>query len=81
MTDKVVIDTNIWISALIAPSGVSAKLVDLWRKGKFRLIMSEQQMTELSEVLTRPRFAMGSLRNKFAVLALGFRSGLADSDS
>jgi predicted nucleic acid-binding protein len=32
---KVVVDTNIWISALIAPSGTAAIFVEEWRKNKF----------------------------------------------
>lgn len=56
MAVKVVVDTNIWVSALVAPTGVAARLVDLWRQDKFKLVVSEQQIDELTEVLTRPRF-------------------------
>lgn len=56
MAVKVVVDTNIWVSALVAPTGVAARLVDLWRQDKFKLVVSEQQIGELTEVLTRPRF-------------------------
>lgn len=53
---KAVVDTNIWISSLIATSETSANLVDEWRNGKFSVVISEQQITEISEVLFRPKF-------------------------
>lgn len=58
MAVKIVIDTNIWVSALISPSGIASNLVDLWKAGKFTLVISEQQITELYEVLTRPKFSI-----------------------
>jgi uncharacterized protein len=53
---KVVVDTNIWISSLIASSKTAARLVDEWRAGKFELVVSEQQVLELYEVFSRPKF-------------------------
>jgi hypothetical protein len=53
---KVVVDTNIWISSLIASSKTAAKLVDEWREGKFKIVVSEQQVLELYEVFSRPKF-------------------------
>lgn len=58
MPVKVVIDTNVWVSALVAPRGISAELVELWKRGKFRVVFSEQQITELWEVLTRSKFSL-----------------------
>jgi hypothetical protein len=53
---KVVIDNNIWISALIAPAGSAAELVGSWRDGTFRIVVSDPLIAELYEVLTRPVF-------------------------
>lgn len=53
---KVVVDTNIWISSLIASSKTAARLVDEWREGKFEVVVSEQQVLELYEVFSRPKF-------------------------
>jgi len=53
---KVVVDTNIWISSLIASSKTAARLVDEWRESKFEIVVSEQQVLELYEVLSRPKF-------------------------
>lgn len=58
MPVKAVIDTNIWVSALVAPLGTAAKLIDLWKKGKFKLLISEQQTSELYEVLSRSHFSI-----------------------
>ncbi len=53
---KAAVDTNIWISSLIATSKTSANLVDEWKNGKFTVVISEQQVLELYEVLARPKF-------------------------
>lgn len=53
---KVVVDTNIWISSLIASSKTAARLIDEWREGKFEIVVSEQQVLELYEVFSRPKF-------------------------
>ncbi len=58
MPVKAVIDTNIWISGLIATSTTAAKLVDEWKIGKFSVVISEQQILEIYEVLTRPKFSL-----------------------
>lgn len=55
---KVVVDTNIWISSLIASSKTAAKLVDEWREDKFVIVISEQQVLELYEVFSRPKFLL-----------------------
>jgi len=55
---KAVVDTNIWISALVAPLGTAANLIELWKRGKFKLIISEQQSSELYEVLSRSKFTI-----------------------
>jgi len=44
---KAVVDTNIWVSALVAPFGSAAKLIELWKIDKFKLIISELQTSEL----------------------------------
>ncbi len=53
---KAAVDTNIWISSLIASSKTAARLVDEWREGKFVIVISEQQVLELYEVFSRPKF-------------------------
>ncbi|MBI5141483.1 MAG: putative toxin-antitoxin system toxin component, PIN family [Nitrospirae bacterium] len=53
---RVVLDTNILISSLISSSAAVNELVDRWRNGCFAVVSSEQQITELREVLSRPKF-------------------------
>ena len=52
---RVVIDTNIWISATINPAGPPAAVVNALIAGQFSLIISQPLIDELVEVLERPR--------------------------
>ena len=52
---KVIVDTNIWVSALINPFGPPARIRNLWKEDKFDLIISQPLLVELVEVLNRPR--------------------------
>jgi putative PIN family toxin of toxin-antitoxin system len=51
---RVIVDTNILLSALINPHGLPAKLIDAWRGARFELITSRDQLLELGEVARRP---------------------------
>jgi putative PIN family toxin of toxin-antitoxin system len=51
---RVIVDTNILLSALINPQGLPARLVDAWRGGRFQLITSQEQLLEMGEVARRP---------------------------
>jgi len=55
MTVKAVIDTNIWVSALINPFGFPAKLRKAFEKGLFQPVISDVMIEEIVEVLGRPR--------------------------
>jgi putative PIN family toxin of toxin-antitoxin system len=52
---RVVIDTNILVSALIAPAGEPAAIVDTWLEGKFTLLTCAEQLDELRATLHKPR--------------------------
>lgn len=54
---RLVIDTNIWISALLNPNGLPARVRRALEAGLFILVMSEPLFAEFAEVLARPRFA------------------------
>lgn len=54
---RVVLDTNILISALIASSGKPAAIVDTWLDGRFTLLTCATQVDELRSTLERPRVA------------------------
>ncbi len=57
---RVVLDTNEYVSALIQPIGVPAKILQMWRKGKIFLITSPLIRDEIQRVLYYPR-----IRNKY----------------
>ena len=62
MAVKAVIDTNIWVSALLNPSGYPARLRKSFEKGVFKVVVSETILEELTDVLSRPR-----IRDKYDV--------------
>ena len=47
---RLVIDTNILISALLAGTSLPAHLITLWREGWFDLLTSAEQLDELMRV-------------------------------
>lgn len=48
---RVVVDTNVLISALLKADGSPAKIVSLWRSGELELVVSEEVVSEVSRVL------------------------------
>ncbi|MBI3379061.1 MAG: putative toxin-antitoxin system toxin component, PIN family [Nitrospirae bacterium] len=55
MVVKAVIDTNIWISALINPFGHPARLKKHFENGDLIAVISEPILNEIADVLSRPR--------------------------
>jgi len=53
---RAVLDTNVLVSALITPEGASAQLLSELRAGAFEIVVSALLLTELGEVLSRPKF-------------------------
>jgi uncharacterized protein len=47
---RLVIDTNILISALLASTSLPAHLIVLWREGRFDLLTAAEQLDELMRV-------------------------------
>lgn len=62
MTIKVVIDTNIWISALLNPFGYPAKIRRSFENNDFQVVVSEPILEEIADVLNRSR-----IRKKYNV--------------
>jgi hypothetical protein len=65
---RVVLDTNVLISALLSAHGSPALVLDAWRDGRFELVTGQEQIVELKraagyEKLRRyiPRAALGRL--------------------
>ncbi|HXW62222.1 MAG TPA: putative toxin-antitoxin system toxin component, PIN family [Candidatus Acidoferrales bacterium] len=54
---RVVLDTNILVSALIASSGNPAAIVNAWLDGRFTLLTCAEHVDELRGTLEKPRLA------------------------
>jgi predicted nucleic acid-binding protein len=54
---RVVVDVNIILSALIAPAGKPAAIIDAWLDGRFTLLTCDPHLEELRATLQKPRIA------------------------
>lgn len=52
---RLVVDTNILISALLAGASLPAHLIVLWREGRFDLLTAAEQIDELMRVTRYPK--------------------------
>lgn len=52
---RVLLDTNVLVSGLLAPSGAPAAILDAWGRGLFEVVASPQLLDELEDVLARPK--------------------------
>ncbi len=52
---RVVLDTNIIVSALLAPAGKPAAIIRIWLDGKFTLLTCAAHIHELRSTLEKPR--------------------------
>jgi len=52
----VVLDSNLFFSALISPGGVPHKIYEAWRQGDFDLVTCEEQLDELRRASRYPKF-------------------------
>lgn len=52
---RVVLDTNILVSALIAPTGTPAAIYNAWVEGKFTLLTCAAHLEEVRSTLLKPR--------------------------
>ncbi len=57
MTIRVVLDTNVVVSALLF-RGVASRLHGHWRVGRIRLVVSTDTLAELARVLHYPKFKL-----------------------
>jgi putative PIN family toxin of toxin-antitoxin system len=53
---RVVLDTNIFLSALISPHGPPDQIYQAWRAARFEIITSVLQLDELKRVSRYPKF-------------------------
>jgi putative PIN family toxin of toxin-antitoxin system len=75
MNDRVVLDTNILVSALLSPESGSAKALNLFLAGSTSLYFDSRILHEYERVLTDPKFPFdqGTVRNLMVlILEMGF---------
>jgi putative PIN family toxin of toxin-antitoxin system len=53
---RVVLDPNVYVSALLAPTGTPAQILERWAAGQFDVIVSPLLLAELERVLRRRKF-------------------------
>jgi len=53
---KIVLDTNVLVSALLSAFGPSARVLDLLLAGEVRLVYDDRILAEYRQVLARPKF-------------------------
>jgi len=53
---RVILDTNILLSALMVRGTPPDRLYEEWRHGRFNLVSTERQIEELRQVVRRPFF-------------------------
>lgn len=54
--ERLVIDSNVWIAALISPAGTARQFVDAVLDLEIEILMSESTFNELVSRLDRPKF-------------------------
>jgi len=54
---RVVLDTNVLVSALLVEMSLPAQLVTQWRRGRFDLLTADRQLEELMRVTRYPKIS------------------------
>lgn len=77
---KIVVDTNVLVSALLKTRGAEAGVLDLVAKEKAQWCVSRAVLAEYGEVLRRPKFARIPRAYVDALLTLAARAAQDDGD-
>jgi putative PIN family toxin of toxin-antitoxin system len=70
---RLILDTNIMLSALLSPLGAPAKLLDAWERKRYTLVTSEPLIAEFRDVASRPFFRARLRPTKIELLAVDLR--------
>ena len=68
---RIILDTNILLSALLVSRGASAKLLDAWERRVFTLVACDELIAELRDVAGRPYFRARLRASAAELLAAG----------
>ena len=55
MALRVLIDTNVWVSAFLNHHGIPAEIIMTWLEDRIEIVISMPLLKEISDVLQRPR--------------------------
>ncbi len=70
---RLILDTNILLSAFLSPLGAPAKLLDAWERKTFTLVACDALIAELSDFAGRPFFRARLRASAAELLAAGLR--------
>ena len=70
---RLILDTNILLSALLSPLGAPAKFLDAWERNRFTLVACDVLIAELRDVAARPFFRARLRASAAELLAAGLR--------
>jgi uncharacterized protein len=70
---KIILDTNVLLSALLSPVGPPAQLLEAWGRKKIVVVASEALIAELRDVTSRPFFQARLRLSTIELLAAGLR--------
>ncbi|HYM77794.1 MAG TPA: putative toxin-antitoxin system toxin component, PIN family [Candidatus Dormibacteraeota bacterium] len=68
---RVILDTNVLLSALLSPLGSPAKLLDAWERKRFTLVACHPLVAEFRDVASRPFFKARLRGSTVELLAAG----------
>src|SRR5260370_2640087 len=71
---RLILDTNILVSALLSSLGAPAKLLDAWERKTFTLVACDALIAELRDVAGRPFFRTRLRASAAELLAAGLRA-------
>jgi putative PIN family toxin of toxin-antitoxin system len=70
---RLILDTNILLSALLSPLGAPAELLAAWERKKFTLVACDALIAEVRDVASRPFFRARLRASAAELLAAGLR--------
>jgi putative PIN family toxin of toxin-antitoxin system len=70
---RIILDTNVMLSALLVPLGAPAKLIDPWERKLFTLVACDELIAEFREVAGRPFFKQRLRAGVVELLTAGIR--------
>jgi len=70
---RLILDTNVVLSALLSPQGAPARLLDAWERKRFTLVTSAALVAEIRAVARRPFFRARLRASAVDLIAAGLQ--------